>query len=153
MRWRSAPCATTTGLSAVDVQSSERRHYAAVRRLRQLSGLRTGHGAVRPPPVSYAADCAVMEEFEQSTNYRFQKADISTLDFLPQCDMIFNRRHQRMNWLPGSTNRKTRATGKRGNSSQEAPSRGQICDPIPSRCQSQHPGCHHRSDVTSILDH
>lgn len=40
--------------------------------------------------VSYAADCAVMEQFAQFPNYRFQKADISTLNFLPQCDVILN---------------------------------------------------------------
>jgi dTDP-glucose 4,6-dehydratase len=40
--------------------------------------------------VSYAADGAAVAEFEQFANYRFHRADISTLDFLPQCDVIVN---------------------------------------------------------------
>ena len=40
--------------------------------------------------VSYAADHVVMTEFKEYRNYRFQEADICTLDFLPQCDVIVN---------------------------------------------------------------
>jgi dTDP-glucose 4,6-dehydratase len=40
--------------------------------------------------VSYAADHVVMAEFKEYRNYRFQEADICTLDFLPQCDVIVN---------------------------------------------------------------
>lgn len=40
--------------------------------------------------VSYAADHTVMREFEAFPNYRFVKADIRTLDFLPECDVIVN---------------------------------------------------------------
>lgn len=40
--------------------------------------------------VSYAADHTTMQEFEQHPNYRFTRADIRTLDFLPECDVIVN---------------------------------------------------------------
>jgi dTDP-glucose 4,6-dehydratase len=40
--------------------------------------------------ISYAADHVVMTEFKEHRNYRFQEADICTLDFLPQCDVIVN---------------------------------------------------------------
>lgn len=40
--------------------------------------------------VSYAADHAVKREFEQHRNYRFTQADIRTMEFLPECDIIVN---------------------------------------------------------------
>lgn len=40
--------------------------------------------------VSYAADRAVIEEFKAYRNYRFYEADIVTLDFLPECDVLVN---------------------------------------------------------------
>lgn len=40
--------------------------------------------------VSYAADHAVKREFEEFRNYRFSQADIRTLQFLPECDVIAN---------------------------------------------------------------
>ncbi len=40
--------------------------------------------------VSYAADHAIKREFEEHRNYRFTQADIRTLDFLPECDVIVN---------------------------------------------------------------
>ncbi len=40
--------------------------------------------------VSYAADLRVKAEFEKHPNYRFLEADIATLDFLPECDVVVN---------------------------------------------------------------
>jgi dTDP-glucose 4,6-dehydratase len=40
--------------------------------------------------ISYAADHAAKREFEEHRNYRFTQADIRTLDFLPECDVIVN---------------------------------------------------------------
>lgn len=40
--------------------------------------------------VSYAADHTAMRQFEGHPNYRFSKADIRTMDFLPECDVIVN---------------------------------------------------------------
>ncbi len=40
--------------------------------------------------VSYAADHAALREFDGQRNYRFTKADIRTLEFLPECDVIVN---------------------------------------------------------------
>lgn len=40
--------------------------------------------------VSYAADHVAMRELAAHPSYRFQKADIATLDFLPQCDVVIN---------------------------------------------------------------
>jgi dTDP-glucose 4,6-dehydratase len=40
--------------------------------------------------VGYAADRAVMAEFSAHSNYRFLEADVRTLDFLPECDVIVN---------------------------------------------------------------
>jgi dTDP-glucose 4,6-dehydratase len=40
--------------------------------------------------VSYAADHVAMREFEEHPNYRFNQADIRTLEFMPECDVIVN---------------------------------------------------------------
>ena len=40
--------------------------------------------------ISYAADHAAKREFEERRNYRFTQADIRTLEFLPECDVIVN---------------------------------------------------------------
>lgn len=40
--------------------------------------------------VSYAADHAAKREFEDARNYRFTHADIRTVGFLPECDVIVN---------------------------------------------------------------
>jgi dTDP-glucose 4,6-dehydratase len=40
--------------------------------------------------VSYAADRVAKVEFERCKNYRFLEADISKLDFLPECDLLVN---------------------------------------------------------------
>lgn len=40
--------------------------------------------------MNYAADLTVNAEFERSPNYRFMKADIRDLDFLPECDVLVN---------------------------------------------------------------
>lgn len=40
--------------------------------------------------ISYAADHVVMREFATRSGYRFHQADISTIDFLPQCDVVVN---------------------------------------------------------------
>lgn len=40
--------------------------------------------------VSYAADLAAMREFEQHPNYLFTRADIRTMKFLPECDVVVN---------------------------------------------------------------
>lgn len=40
--------------------------------------------------LSYAADRQAMREFEDHPNYRFYEADIRSLDFLPECDVIIN---------------------------------------------------------------
>jgi dTDP-glucose 4,6-dehydratase len=40
--------------------------------------------------VSYAADHVAMREFAACQGYRFQNADIASLDFLPQCDVVVN---------------------------------------------------------------
>jgi dTDP-glucose 4,6-dehydratase len=40
--------------------------------------------------MSYAADRVVMDEFKLFRNYRFQEADIVSLDFLPECDVLVN---------------------------------------------------------------
>ena len=40
--------------------------------------------------VSYAADRAVLEEFKSFHNYRFYQANIVTMDFLPECDVLVN---------------------------------------------------------------
>jgi len=40
--------------------------------------------------VGYSADRNVMAEFAAYPNYRFIEADIRTLDFLPECDVLVN---------------------------------------------------------------
>lgn len=40
--------------------------------------------------VSYAADLNALREFEDHPGYRLIRADIRTLDFLPECDVIVN---------------------------------------------------------------
>ena len=40
--------------------------------------------------VGYAADHAVKRAFEEHPNYRFTQADIRTMEFLPECDVIVN---------------------------------------------------------------
>jgi len=40
--------------------------------------------------VNYAADRGVMSEFSAHPKYRFMEADIRTLDFLPECDVLVN---------------------------------------------------------------
>lgn len=40
--------------------------------------------------ISYAADRAAMEEFAAYPNYRFHEADIRSLEFLPECDVLVN---------------------------------------------------------------
>lgn len=40
--------------------------------------------------VSYAADRMINAEFERSRSYRFHEADIATLRFLPECDVVVN---------------------------------------------------------------
>lgn len=40
--------------------------------------------------ISYAADHSVKREFEEHRNYRFTQADIRTLNFLPECDVLVN---------------------------------------------------------------
>lgn len=52
--------------------------------------LERGHFVRNFDSVSYAADHAAMREFAEHPLYRFHKADISTLDFLPQCDVLVN---------------------------------------------------------------
>lgn len=52
--------------------------------------LKQGRHVKNIDSVSYAADHKAKLEFECNPNYRFQHADIATLDFLPQCDVIVN---------------------------------------------------------------
>lgn len=52
--------------------------------------LENGHVVKNFDLVSYAADHAAMSEFQDNPNYRFQQADIRTLEFLPECDVIVN---------------------------------------------------------------
>jgi dTDP-glucose 4,6-dehydratase len=52
--------------------------------------LKAGYTVKNIDSVSYAADHVVMREFGEHSRYRFQNADISTLDFLPQCDVVIN---------------------------------------------------------------
>ena len=52
--------------------------------------LEAGHVVKNIDCVSYAADRAVMEEFKSCRNYRLYEADIVTLDFLPECDVLVN---------------------------------------------------------------
>ena len=52
--------------------------------------LANGHFVRNIDRVNYAADLAVNAEFERSPNYRFMKADIRDLDFLPECDVFVN---------------------------------------------------------------
>ena len=52
--------------------------------------LADGHVVKNIDAVSYAADRYAQAEFESHSNYRFVQADISRLDFLPECDVIVN---------------------------------------------------------------
>lgn len=52
--------------------------------------LADGHFVRNFDNVGYAADRTVNEEFSKSPNYRFTRADIRDLDFLPECDVIVN---------------------------------------------------------------
>ncbi len=52
--------------------------------------LDNGHFVRNIDKISYAADRVVHEEFKAYRNYRFLEADIVTLDFLPECDVLVN---------------------------------------------------------------
>jgi dTDP-glucose 4,6-dehydratase len=52
--------------------------------------LAAGHFVRNIDRMNYAADLAVNAEFAKFPNYRFLKADIRDLDFLPECDVIVN---------------------------------------------------------------
>ena len=52
--------------------------------------LEKGHFVKNIDRISYAADRVVNAEFSQRSNYRFYEADICTLDFLPECDVLVN---------------------------------------------------------------
>lgn len=52
--------------------------------------LEAGHFVKNIDRISYAADRVVMEEFKSFRNYRFHEADIVSLDFLPECDVLVN---------------------------------------------------------------
>jgi dTDP-glucose 4,6-dehydratase len=53
-------------------------------------GLEEGRFVKNIDKISYAADRTVMEEFKTFKNYRFHQADIVSLDFLPECDVLIN---------------------------------------------------------------
>jgi dTDP-glucose 4,6-dehydratase len=52
--------------------------------------LEKGHFVKNIDRISYAADRVVNAEFSQKSTYRFYEADICTLDFLPECDIVVN---------------------------------------------------------------
>lgn len=54
------------------------------------SALQSGCYVKNVDKVSYAADLVAKQEFENHKNYRFIKADIRDLDFLPECDVVVN---------------------------------------------------------------
>ena len=52
--------------------------------------LEDGHFVRNIDRMNYAADLAVNAELARFPNYRFMKADIRDLDFLPECDVFVN---------------------------------------------------------------
>jgi dTDP-glucose 4,6-dehydratase len=52
--------------------------------------LEQGHFVKNIDRISYAADRVIMEEFKEFSNYRFLEADIVSLNFLPECDVLVN---------------------------------------------------------------
>lgn len=52
--------------------------------------LERGHFVKNIDKVSYAADLTAKTEFERHENYRFYQADIASMEFLPECDVLVN---------------------------------------------------------------
>jgi len=52
--------------------------------------LELGHFVSNVDILNYAADQYVNKLFEKNDNYRFVKADIAGLDYLPECDILVN---------------------------------------------------------------
>ncbi len=49
-----------------------------------------GHFVLNIDSISYAADRFFHQQFKTYPNYRFLQADVVTLDFLPECDVVVN---------------------------------------------------------------
>lgn len=52
--------------------------------------LEQGHFVLNIDSISYAADRVAHKQFKTHPNYRFLQADVVTLDFLPECDVVVN---------------------------------------------------------------